>query len=126
MLNDEEARQLTGLKNLYKISDILLSYGPNIVIIKQGSKGSLLAYADQKINISVVPDVLVYDPTGAGDSFAGGLLGYISKYGIDNPIDAVIHGTAVASFTVSGFGIENLCTMNNNNLKNKIKEIKIL
>jgi len=126
MLNDEEAKQLIGSNDLNKISDVLLSYGPKIIIIKKGAKGALLAFKDQKISISVVPNTTVVDPTGAGDSFAGGLLGYIAKNGIDNPINAVIHGTAVASFTVSGFGIENLRNMNNNAINKKIKDIEVI
>ena len=126
LLNDEEAIQLTGMNDLEKISDIFLSYGPKIVIIKKGSEGSLLAYGNNKINVSVVPNTKVVDPTGAGDSFAGGVLGYIAKYGLDNPAQAVAHGTAIASYTVSGFGIEKLCTISANDLKNKINTIEII
>ena len=107
MLNDEEARQLMNKDKLEDIADDLLKMGPKIVIIKKGGDGSLLAYKNKKINISVVPNTPIYDPTGAGDSFAGGLLGYISNHGLENPEKAVIHGTAVASYTVSGFGLEN-------------------
>jgi len=125
LLNDEEAMQLTGINNLEKIADILLSYGPEIVIIKKGAKGSLLAFQNNKKYISVVPDTKVIDPTGAGDSFAGGVLGYISKYGLKNPVNAVIHGTAIASFTVSGFGLETLSKMTDKELNKKIKGINI-
>ncbi len=125
LLNDEEAVQLTGMNDLEKISDLFLSYGPKIVIIKKGSRGSLLAYGNNKINVSIVPNTKVVDPTGAGDSFAGGVLGYIAKYGLKNPHKAVAHGTAIASYTVSGFGIEKLCTISSDNLKNKINTIEI-
>ena len=125
LLNDEEAIQLTGMNDLEKISDLFLSYGPKIVIIKKGSKGSLLAYENNKINVSIVPNTKVIDPTGAGDSFAGGVLGYIAKYGLENPHKAVVHGTAIASYTVSGFGIEKLCTISSDDLKNKINTIEI-
>ena len=125
LLNDEEAFQLTGMNDLEKISDLFLSYGPKIVIIKKGSRGSLLAYENNKINVSIVPNTKVVDPTGAGDSFAGGVLGYIAKYGLENPHKAVAHGTAIASYTVSGFGIEQLCTISSDDLKNKINTIEI-
>ena len=125
LLNDEEAMQLTGLNDLEKISDMLLSYGPKIVIIKKGAKGSLLAFKNRKTYISAVPRTKVIDPTGAGDSFAGGVLGYIAKYGLENPINAAVHGTAIASFTVSGFGLEALCKMTDKELNKKIKGIKI-
>ena len=125
MLNDEEARQLMNKENLNEIANDLLEMGPKIVVIKKGGEGSLLAYKNKKINISVVPNTPIYDPTGAGDSFAGGMLGYIAINGIDNPENAVIHGTAVASFTVSGFGLENLYKLNQNTLDSKIQQIKI-
>ena len=125
LLNDEEALQLTGMNDLDKIADLFLSYGPEIVVIKKGSKGSLLAFKDNKVNISVVPNVNVLDPTGAGDSFAGGVIGYIARHGISNPINAIIHGTAIASYTVSGFGIENLCKISKDDLNHKIKSINV-
>ena len=117
--------QLTGLNDLEEIADQFLSYGPQIIIIKKGEKGSLVAFKNKKINISVVPNTEIFDPTGAGDSFAGGVLGYIAKYGSDDPVEAVIHGTVIASYTVSGFGLEKLCKINNEDFNNKIKEIKI-
>ena len=125
LLNDEEARQLTGLSDLDEIAEQFLSYGPKIVIIKKGGDGALLAYKNKKINISVVPDTEVFDPTGAGDSFAGGLLGYIAKYGLNNPVEAVIHGTVIASYTVSGFGLEKLCKINDIDFTNKLKQVSI-
>ena len=125
MLNDEEARQLMNKDKLEDIADDLLKMGPKIVIIKKGGDGSLLAYKNKKNNISVVPNTPIYDPTGAGDSFAGGLLGYISNHGLENPEKAVIHGTAVASYTVSGFGLENLYKLKKDDLNKKIQEIKI-
>ena len=122
---NEEAMQLTGMTNLEKIADQFLAYGPKMVIIKKGGSGSLLAFEKKKVNISIVPNTPVLDPTGAGDSFAGGFLGYISKFGLDNPINAVVHGTVTASYTVSGFGLEKLCTIEDDDFNNKIKEIKI-
>lgn len=123
MLNDEEATQLTNKKNLEQIADDFMNHGPEIVIIKMGGEGSLVAYGDNKRYVSIVPGTPVYDPTGAGDSFAGGVLGYMSNYGLDNPVEAVINGSAVASYTVSGFGVENLCKLNKLELGKKIKEI---
>ena len=126
LLNDEEAMQLCGHNNLNKIINEFLSYGPKIVIIKMGSKGSLVGFQDKTIRISCVPNVEVVDPTGAGDSFAGGVLGYIAQYGLNNPVKAAMHGTAIASFTVSAFGLENLYNINLNLINDKIKEIQIL
>ena len=125
MLNDEEAKQLTNKDNLEEIANDLLALGPKIIVIKKGKEGSLLAYQNKKINISVVPNTPIYDPTGAGDSFAGGMLGYIAINGIESPENAVVHGTAVASYTVSGFGLENLYKLKQSDLNNKIQQIII-
>ena len=125
MLNDEEALQLTGETNLENVITQFLSLGPKVVIIKMGGDGCLVAHNNKIDHVSIVPNTPVFDPTGAGDSFAGGVLGYISKYGISDPVQAAVYGSAVASFTVSGFGLENLINMNNDNLNNKIAKIKV-
>jgi len=125
MLNDEEARQLTNKDNLEEIANDFLKLGPTIIIIKMGGEGSLIAYNNKKIYISVVPGIDVYDPTGAGDSFAGGVLGYIANNGMKDPVKAVINGTAVASYTVSGFGLENLYKLNKDDLNQKINQISL-
>ena len=125
MLNDEEARQLTNKDNLEEIANDFLKLGPTIIIIKMGGEGSLIAYNNKKIYVSVVPGIEVYDPTGAGDSFAGGVLGYIANNGMKDPVKAVINGTAVASYTVSGFGLENLCKLNKDDLNQKINQISL-
>ena len=123
LLNDEEAMQLTEETDLHKIADKFLSLGPKIVIIKKGSKGSLLAYENNYYEVSVVPETKLIDPTGAGDSFAGGVLGYLATHGFKNPLQAVLHGTAVASYTVSSFGLDNLSTITEKNLNQKINKI---
>ena len=124
-INDEEARQLTNQDNLEQIADILMNHGPKIVIIKMGGNGALIASNNNKTYISVVPNTHVLDPTGAGDSFAGGTLGYMACNGINDPVKATLHGTAIASYTVSGFGLENLYQINQEDLKQKINQITI-
>ena len=123
LLNDEEAMQLTEETDLYKIADKFLSLGPEIVIIKKGSQGSLLAYENNYYEISVVPETKLIDPTGAGDSFAGGVLGYMAIHGMKNPVKAVLYGTAIASYTVSSFGLDNLINISESNLYQKITQI---
>ena len=125
MLNEEEAIQLTKENNLEKIIQQFLALGPKIVIIKLGSEGCLVAFENKIHHVSIVPDTLVCDPTGAGDSFSGGLLGYIAKYGISEPLQAVAYGSAVASYTVSGFGLENLIKMDYKGLLKKVERITI-
>ena len=123
MLNDEEAIQLSGTNDLEAIAKDFLSYGPKIVIIKMGSKGSLIAQKNNITYVSVVPNVQVYDPTGAGDSFAGGLLGYVAVNGLSDINKAVAYGSAVASYTVSGFGLENLVKIDLKELDTKVNSI---
>jgi len=123
MLNDEEAMQLTGKDNLEEISQDFLKIGPKIVIIKKGGDGSLIAYDNKISYVSVVPNTPVYDPTGAGDSFAGGIVGYIANHGLNDPVKAVMHGTVIASYTVSGFGLEELCKVSKDDLNQKINQI---
>ena len=123
LINDEEARQLTGEHDLIKISKLFLNKGPKIVVIKKGGEGSLLADNNNIVHIGVSPNVKVVDPTGAGDSFAGGMIGYISNYGLNNTIKAVQYGTAIASYTVSGFGTEKIIDLNKSTLSSMIKNI---
>jgi sugar/nucleoside kinase (ribokinase family) len=108
LLNDEEAIQLTNKTDIYDAANQLLKNGPSVVVIKQGSNGALLSYDDVKIQIPVFPIDKLIDPTGAGDSFAGGFIGHLVNHGKDDLIEAVITGAAVASFTVSGFGVDGL------------------
>ena len=108
LLNDEEAIQLTNKADIYDAANQLLENGPSVVIIKQGSNGALLSYDDVRIQIPVFPIDKLIDPTGAGDSFAGGFIGHLANHGNDDLIEAVITGAAVASFTVSGFGVDGL------------------
>ena len=124
-LNDEEAIQLTDNNNINEIAEKFLTMGPNIVIIKLGSKGALLATKNSKTHISVVPNTTVIDPTGAGDSFAGGTLGYIARHGLKEIVNAVKHGTTIASYTVSNFGINNLSNIKQEDFNQKLSLIKV-
>lgn len=108
LINDEEATQLTGHNDLDSAARELLAAGPTTVIIKQGREGALLAVGDSRRHVPVFPDVAVADPTGAGDSFAGGLIGHLACHGLAELDRAVIVAAATASFTVEGFGLEGL------------------
>jgi len=121
LINDEEAVELTGIDDIYKAGLSLLKEGPKYIIIKKGAQGSLIVSNKDNINIPAVPNIDVFDPTGAGDSFAGGFLGYLASHQNYNIIDAVLHGTAIASYTVSGFGIEGIEKIKLHNIKNRIK-----
>lgn len=110
-VNDEEARQLSGTYALVKAAKKIHDLGPAFVIIKRGEHGALLFHEDQVFFAPALPLEEVFDPTGAGDTFAGGFAGYLAK--TDNPSfenmkRAVIHASALASFTVQKFGTQQL------------------
>lgn len=125
LLNDEEALLLTKEKNIEKAAEILMHMGPEIIVIKKGSLGSYLFDAKNNItaNIPAFPISNVVDTTGAGDSFAGGFVGNLEK---NNIINSVIAGSAIASFTVSEFGVNGLINITKEDIKNRINHIKHL
>ena len=126
LLNDEEAEQLTGESNLKIAGKYLLNRGPKTVIIKKGAKGSMICGEINLDDIPVYPGVDVCDPTGAGDSFAGGFCGYIAKYGTENLVDAIIYGSAIASFTVSQFSVDGLRNIKFDDIKERVQVISHL
>lgn len=111
VLNDEEARMLTGERNLMKAASMVLGMGPRYVILKKGEHGAFLMGADVHFSLPAYPVNDVIDPTGAGDTFAGGFLGYIAR---ENSIEpktlrkAMLYGTVAASYCVEGFGVDQL------------------
>jgi sugar/nucleoside kinase (ribokinase family) len=126
MLNDEEARSLTGEKNLIVAARRLLERGPRFVVIKKGEHGCLLARDGELFALPSYPVASVFDPTGAGDSFAGGFLGYLAQRG-DSDWEtlkgAAAVGTAVASFGVEGFSVDGLTRATAANLNGRISEL---
>ncbi len=112
-LNDAEARQLTGESHLGRVAQALIRCGPSLVVIKKGEHGALLASRGVYFTLPgfVVDDV--HDPTGAGDSFAGGMLGYLAgqrRLAWDTVKQAMIRGSAVATLTIEAFGTARLAT----------------
>lgn len=108
IINDAEARQLTGCVNLIEAGEAVLDIGPQFVIIKKGEHGALLITPDGPFAIPAYPTKLVRDPTGAGDSFAGGVLGYLADQGchdVDTLRRAMVRGTVAASFTIEDFSL---------------------
>jgi sugar/nucleoside kinase (ribokinase family) len=111
MLNDEELRQLTGKPNLISAAHEILGWGPSVVVAKQGEYGSALITTDDFFALPAYPLHEVIDPTGAGDCFAGGFVGFIASQidgGVTTPVlrNAMAYGTAIASFNVERFGTE--------------------
>ena len=124
-INDEEARQLSGEYSLVKAAKKILSMGPKYLIIKKGEHGALLFNNKEVFFAPALPLEDVFDPTGAGDSFAGGFIGYLEKtndISFENMKRAVIYGSALASFCVESFGTENLDKITHKHIKSRLKK----
>jgi len=124
-INDEEARQLSGEYSLVKAAKIILKMGPKYLIIKKGEHGALLFNNKEVFFAPALPLEEVFDPTGAGDSFAGGFIGYLAKTNdtsFDNMKRAVINGSAMASFCVEKFGTQKLTEINQKDVDVRINE----
>lgn len=124
-INDEEARQLSGEHSLVKAAHKILEMGPKYVIIKKGEHGALLFDAERVFYAPALPLEDVFDPTGAGDTFAGGLIGYIAHTGdttFNNLKRAVIIGSAMASFTCEKFGPERLMDLSTPEIDERIQQ----
>jgi sugar/nucleoside kinase (ribokinase family) len=124
LINHEEAEQFTGESDISRAGRKLLNAGPNIVVIKRGDKGAYLVYENNEFFIPVFPVQKVLDPTGAGDSFAGGFMGYLSQTNKPDFLEAVLVGSAMASFCVEGFGLESLLKTTPSLLSGRIDAIK--
>jgi len=110
-VNDAEARQLTECANLVKAARWILERGPHTVIIKKGEHGAFMFTSDSIFFAPAYPLESVFDPTGAGDSFAGGFIGYLARTGNTSKASlrrAVVHGSAMGSFVVEGFSVTRL------------------
>jgi sugar/nucleoside kinase (ribokinase family) len=128
-INDEEARQLSGEYSLVKAAHKIHTLGPKFVIIKKGEHGALLFHEGKIFAVPALPLEEVFDPTGAGDTFAGGFAAHLAKTGdfsFENMKSAIIVGSAMASFTVEKFGTERLVNVTSEDLKNRIEEFKKL
>lgn len=128
-INDEEARQLSGEYSLVKAAKKIHKMGPQFVIIKKGEHGALLFHEDKIFAIPALPLEEVFDPTGAGDTFAGGFAAYLAKKGeftFEVMKSAIIVGSAMASFTVEKFGTQRLEEVSEVEMMDRIKSFKEL
>lgn len=128
-INDEEARLLSGEYSLRKAAKIILQMGPKYLIIKKGEHGALLFGDNNIFYAPALPLEEVFDPTGAGDTFAGGFVGHLSTCDSINweaMKKSIIVGSAMASFTVEKFGIERLVALDENQIEERINEFKKL
>lgn len=125
IINDEEARQLSKEYSLVKAAKKIKSMGPKILIIKKGEHGALLFHGEDVFFAPALPLEDVYDPTGAGDTFAGGFIGYLStvdEIDFENLKRAIIVGSAMASFCVEKFGTERLMTLSDREIENRVQK----
>ncbi|MEO2004200.1 MAG: PfkB family carbohydrate kinase [Candidatus Poribacteria bacterium] len=127
VLNDEEARMLTGETNLISAGRRLLTYGPSRAIIKKGEHGAVSLTEDSYFSAPAYPTQDVVDPTGAGDTFAGALMGYLAAH--DSASEEVIRrgivlGSVVASFTVEGFGLDRLREIDQAAIEQRYRELR--
>jgi sugar/nucleoside kinase (ribokinase family) len=125
IINDEEARQLSKEYSLVKAAKKIKSMGPKILIIKKGEHGALLFHGEDVFFAPALPLEDVFDPTGAGDTFAGGFIGYLStvdEVNFENLKRAIIVGSAMASFCVEKFGTERLMTLTEREIENRVQK----
>jgi sugar/nucleoside kinase (ribokinase family) len=125
MVNDSEARQLSGEYSLVKAAKKIQQMGPKYIIIKKGEHGALLFYNDQIFSAPALPLEDVFDPTGAGDTFAGGFIGYISRVddtSFESMKGAIIAGSAMASYCVEKFGPTRLKEINSEDIRSRVNE----
>jgi sugar/nucleoside kinase (ribokinase family) len=128
-INDEEARQLSGEYSLVKAAAKIQEMGPKYLIIKKGENGALLFHGKEVFFAPALPLEEVFDPTGAGDTFAGGFIGYLAKtddISFENMKNAIIYGSAMASFCVEKFGTERLMNLSEGEMATRINVFKNL
>lgn len=128
-INDEEARQLTHEYSLVKAAKKIYAMGPKYVVIKKGEHGALLFHEEQIFFAPALPLEEVFDPTGAGDTFAGGFAGYLAASddaSFNNMKKAVIHGSNLASFSVEKFGTERMLKLDRKEIRERLHQFKKL
>lgn len=128
-INDEEARQLSSQHSLVKAAAVILEMGPKILIVKKGEHGALLFQGEEIFFAPALPLAEVYDPTGAGDTFAGGFIGYLAAtddLSANNVKKAIIIGSAMASFCVEDFSLNRLKNLNSKEINERIHKFKQL
>jgi sugar/nucleoside kinase (ribokinase family) len=129
LVNDAEARQLSSQYSLVSAAKAIMEMGPKYLIIKKGEHGALLFYEDQVFFAPALPLEVVFDPTGAGDTFAGGFIGHLARTkdtSFENMKSAIIVGSAMASFCVEKFGVARLKELKREDIESRIQQFKDL
>ncbi len=128
-INDEEARQLSGEYSLVKAARKIYDLGPKYLVVKKGEHGALLFHKDHIFFAPALPLLEVKDPTGAGDTFAGGFMGYLARTGevnFENMKKALVYGSAMASFCVEAFSLDKIKNISEEELKDRLQAFKNL
>ena len=129
LVNDSEARELSNEYSLVKAAKKIMTMGPKYLIIKKGEHGALLFHEDNVFFAPALPLEDVFDPTGAGDTFAGGFIGHIARtkdISFENMKTAIIYGSAMASFCVEKFGTERLTEINKDDIDRRVEQFQDL
>jgi sugar/nucleoside kinase (ribokinase family) len=130
IVNEDEARLLAGEQNLIRASEIIIGMGPEFIVVKKGQSGSITCSKNgAKFILPAWPATIVKDPTGAGDSFAGALMGYLAQTGktdFETLKTAVAYGTVVASFAIVNFSLKGLTSMNKADIDKRLKDLRSL
>ena len=127
IMNDSECRELTGEPNLIKSSRAILEMGPHTVVVKKGEHGALMVTGDGFFSAPAFPCESVFDPTGAGDAFAGGFMGYLARsgdVGTPNMRRAVISGTVMASYCVERFSVDGMSSLEPDDIEGRFEALK--
>lgn len=129
IINDDEARQMAGVHSLVQAAAKILALGPAFLVIKKGEHGALLFHEDRVFFAPGLPLLEVVDPTGAGDTFAGGIMGYLARTGdisFENLKRAVIYGSVMASFCVEAFSLDKLRTLTQDDIESRYQAFRDL
>jgi sugar/nucleoside kinase (ribokinase family) len=129
LINDAEARELSGEPNLVKAANVILSYGPKTLIIKRGEYGALMFSGKKIFAAPAYPLESVFDPTGAGDCFAGGFMGYLANtmnFEESNIRKAIIFGSVMASYNVEAFSLDRIKSLDYSEIESRYREFKRL
>jgi sugar/nucleoside kinase (ribokinase family) len=130
IINEDEARMLADEHNLIRAAEKILYLGPSVVIIKKGESGSMMCNANgERFILPAFPAVEVKDPTGAGDSFAGGLMGYLAQVGktdSESLKTAIAYGTVTASFTIADFSLQGLTSIDKTDIDSRFETLRKL
>jgi len=125
LVNDSEARQLSAQYSLVKAAKVIMAMGPKYLVVKKGEHGALLFHGDQVFVAPALPLEEVFDPTGAGDTFAGGFIGHLARtkdISFENMKSAIIVGSAMASFCVEKFGTTRMREITKEDISNRISQ----